>query len=253
MWQMYSRVEVDLFATKQTSLCPLWSSELDELGSVSHNALAHEWHFCLPCIQRKNCHVLLVVPHWLSRPWLPLLLSLVTACPLLCQRDLLFQVQGLLWHPCPESLNLWVWPLGCSQRVQNTVLNACAPSTHSMCDNRWKLFFVWCLDMSLDPKSCPIPLVHEFIQSLWDSGQFPVTLKVYAAPISACDELQGGAPLSAHRLVTAFSEVPFSWSTGPFLNGICLWYWRGYVRLHSNRWSPLTSSGFLIKPAFYCP
>lgn len=128
LWTTYGTADVDLFATQQSSQCPSWFAETAEPGSLGQDALAHDWPNCLlyafpplpliwmtlTRIQETACRVLLIAPHQPSKPWFPLLLSLVAAqpCPLPCRRDLLSQMQGTLWHPHPERLNLWVWPLG---------------------------------------------------------------------------------------------------------------------------------------------
>ena len=128
LWRTYGRAEVDLFATRQTSLCPLWFAEGCEPGSLGQDALAHDWPdlllyafpppsliwMTLARVLETGCRVLLVAPCQPARPWFPLLLSLLVArpCRLPHRQDLLSQVQGSLWHPHPERLDLWAWPLG---------------------------------------------------------------------------------------------------------------------------------------------
>lgn len=56
---------------------------------------------------------MLIAPHWPAMHWLVEIYQLLQAqfwqLPL-CQ-DLLLQVKGSLFHPYPERLLLWAWPL----------------------------------------------------------------------------------------------------------------------------------------------
>lgn len=122
--------------------------------------------------------------------------------------------------------------MDCSQGVRNTVLNARAPSTRSLYNNRWKLFSAWCSERSLDPQSCPVPRLLDYLQSLLDSGKSPATLKVYVAAIAAHHALIGGVSVGSHKLVTAFLKGAFrlcppsrlkcpQWDLLLVLNGLC--------------------------------
>ncbi|XP_049321018.1 uncharacterized protein LOC125781314 [Astyanax mexicanus] len=128
IWDRYAMAAVDLFASATTTHCPRWFSRMDEERAMGTDALAHEWPRCLlyafppiPLllsvllrIQQCRHSVLLVAPQWPARPWFPLLHCLLSSepWPLPVRRDLLSQMGGRLWHPCPERLQLWVWPLG---------------------------------------------------------------------------------------------------------------------------------------------
>ncbi len=70
--------------------------------------------------------------------------------------------------------------LVCSQGVQNTVLNACAPSTRALYQNRWKLFLRWCNDHQLNHQRCSISDILEFLQSLLTMGRSYSTIRVAA-------------------------------------------------------------------------
>ncbi len=74
--------------------------------------------------------------------------------------------------------------LVCSQGVRNTVLNARAPSTRALYQNRWKLFLRWCNDHQLNHQRCSISDILEFLQSLLTMGRSYSTIRVYVAAIS---------------------------------------------------------------------
>lgn len=127
IWSLFGQAEVDLFASEGSTHCPLWFSLTGGLGSLAQDALAHPWPQVLlyafpplplicPTLQRvyqEGHKLLLVAPYWPARIWFPLLHSLCrgTPWPLPDRKDLLSQLGGRIWHPNPQRLRLWVWPL----------------------------------------------------------------------------------------------------------------------------------------------
>lgn len=77
--------------------------------NVRHDAVC----FSL-CRVHVTRHRLPLVPlRWPARPWFQVLLSLVLGPP--CR----LPSKGEIWHPHPDQLNLWVWPLGQSGLTRN--------------------------------------------------------------------------------------------------------------------------------------
>ncbi|XP_062372037.1 uncharacterized protein LOC134059609 [Sardina pilchardus] len=127
IWGMFGRARVDLFASEESTHCPLWFSWTEESSLLGQDALAHDWPevllyafppipLILPTLQRvlqQGHRLLLVAPFWPGRTWFPLLHKLCSGSPwrLPDRRDLLSQLQGQIWHPDPLCLQLWVWPL----------------------------------------------------------------------------------------------------------------------------------------------
>lgn len=127
IWQKYGMAKVDLFASRATTHCPQWFSLLELDSPLGQDALAHPWPdlllyafpplplllMTLHRIEQSNHKVLLVAPFWPGRIWFPMIHRLLDgerwALP---QRlDLLSQIQGSIWHPHPERLQLYLWPL----------------------------------------------------------------------------------------------------------------------------------------------
>lgn len=126
IWERFGRAEVDLFACQESTHCPLWFS-LRGPSPLGQDALAHAW----PCqrlyafpplplivqtlhrVALEDHELLLVAPRWPGRVWFPTLLQLLDGEPwcLPVRADLLSQLGGQIWHPCPARLQLWVWPL----------------------------------------------------------------------------------------------------------------------------------------------
>lgn len=127
IWQLYGVAQIDLFATKLTTHCPEWFSLSEPDSPLGQDALAHPWPDCLlyafpplPLllltlhrIEQSNHRVLLIAPFWPGRIWFPLLLKLLNGepWPLPQREDLLSQLGGSIWHPHPERLRLYLWPL----------------------------------------------------------------------------------------------------------------------------------------------
>ncbi|XP_059894386.1 uncharacterized protein LOC132447566, partial [Gadus macrocephalus] len=127
IWDRYGRAVADLFASEETTHCPLWFSLTERTSPLGQDALAHAWPdsllYAFPPIPlllatldrvQRGCHsLLLVAPHWPGRPWFPPLLKLLNGEPwcLPERQDLLSQVGGRIWHTNPGRLRLCVWPL----------------------------------------------------------------------------------------------------------------------------------------------
>lgn len=127
IWRAFGRASVDLFATAESTHCPLWFSLLDRSGPLGTDALAHSWPTALlyafppiPLIlptllrvQREGHSMILVAPFWPGRTWFPMLRRLCCDSPmrLSSRRDLLSQCDGRLLHPDPDRLQLWAWRL----------------------------------------------------------------------------------------------------------------------------------------------
>lgn len=93
---------------------------------------------------------------------------------------------------------------GLSDSVRRTIVHARAVSTRQQYANRWKLFSRWCSAHGVDPSSCPVSVVLEFLQSLLDCGRSPSTLKVYVAAISCNHGLVEGSSVGSHSLISLF-------------------------------------------------
>ncbi|XP_028275797.1 uncharacterized protein LOC114445053 [Parambassis ranga] len=127
IWLRYGRATVDLYASAENAQCPLFFSRHDGVAPLGIDALAHEWPRALlyafppvalisPTLARvreKRLVVILVAPHWPAKHWMAEIYQLLVGTPWqlpLC-RDLLSQARGEIFHPHPERLALWAWPV----------------------------------------------------------------------------------------------------------------------------------------------
>ncbi len=108
IWRVFGQAQVDLFATRETSHCPLWFS-------LTHPAPLDAIALLLGVLERvcrDGGHLLLVAPFWPGRVWFSDLISLLDGSPweIPIRRDLLTQAEGMIFHPRLELWKLWVWP-----------------------------------------------------------------------------------------------------------------------------------------------
>ncbi|XP_038153414.1 uncharacterized protein LOC119791417 [Cyprinodon tularosa] len=127
IWQRYGRAAVDLFASWENTHCPLFFSLSDPDAPLGMDALAHPWPDALlyafpplslisPTLVRvreQGLSLILVAPWWPSKPWVAEIIQVLSAepWPLPVRRDLLSQAQGEIYHPHPDHLALWAWPV----------------------------------------------------------------------------------------------------------------------------------------------
>jgi hypothetical protein len=126
IWEVFGEAEVDLFASQESSQCPLWFS-LSPPAPLGIDAFAHPWptqklyafppikliQAVLARVRESGVRLLLVAPFWPSQPWFSELIPLLESSPwkIPVREDLLSQLQGRIWHPRPDMWKLYVWPI----------------------------------------------------------------------------------------------------------------------------------------------
>ncbi|XP_051505143.1 uncharacterized protein LOC127412641, partial [Myxocyprinus asiaticus] len=124
IWSRFGQAQVDLFASQESSHCPLWYALTE--APLGIDTLAHSWppgihKYAFPpvslltqtlCkVREDEEQVVLVAPYWPTQTWFSDLTLLATAPPwqIPLRKDLLSQGRGTLWHPRPDLWNLHVW------------------------------------------------------------------------------------------------------------------------------------------------
>ncbi|KAI2667130.1 Transposon Ty3-G Gag-Pol polyprotein [Labeo rohita] len=123
----------------------------------------------------------------------------------------------------PEGAHLLA--SGLSTEVVETILQSRAPSTRKLYALKWKLFTSWCGRHQQDPVNCPVGTVLEFLQDR-------LFRRVYVAAIAAYHAPLGGLSVGKDPLVSRFlrgalrlrppvrSRVP-SWDLSLVLEALC--------------------------------
>ena len=124
IWDRFGTPVADLFAAEENKKCPLFFS-LTGSPTLGLDAMAHRWPrgllyafpplelipFTLARVRARGSRVLLVAPargSW-RQDIFPLLYDQPWQLPL--RRDLLTQAGHEIFHPRPQDLDLWVWPV----------------------------------------------------------------------------------------------------------------------------------------------
>ncbi|CAM4528872.1 unnamed protein product [Leuciscus chuanchicus] len=200
IWREFGQAQVDLFASRETSHCPLWFSlthpaplGLDAMGpgpSTSYSpALAGQSMVSRSCVPPRRASSGVTRQEGPSVPGrgLDISPSARTVEPV-----------GL------ASEGAQLIESGLSTEVVETILQSRAPSTRKLYALKWRVFTSWCSDRRLDPVHCPIGTVLEFLQDRFTAGLTPSTLKVYVAAIGAYHIPLGGMSVGKDPLVSRF-------------------------------------------------
>ena len=124
LWDRYGLPQADLFASEENAKLPLFFADR-EPAPLGVDALAYSWPrgllyafpplglipHTLHRVRTQGLRMLLIAPAWsVWRSEIALLLF-DTPWKLPLRWDLLSQAGGEVFHPHPEHLDLWVWPV----------------------------------------------------------------------------------------------------------------------------------------------
>ncbi len=182
IWKKFGRAQVDLFASRETSQCPLWFS-LTHPAPLGLDAIVQTWPrlrlYAFPPIallpgvlervRRDEVRLLLVAPSMVCGPGSPSRrLSMGDS------RSAGSPLTGRGHHSSPpprvvEAMGVapegaQLIASGLSTEVVETILQSRAPSTRKSYTTKWHLFTSWCHSRQLDPVVCPLGSVLEFMQ-----------------------------------------------------------------------------------------
>ncbi|KAI2645137.1 Transposon Ty3-G Gag-Pol polyprotein [Labeo rohita] len=221
IWRVFGPAQVDLFATRENTQCPLWYS-LVHPAPLGLDAMVQTWPRLrlyasppiallpgvLERVRRDGVSLLLVAPYWPGRVWFSDLISLLDGSPweIPVRGDLLSSSPpaGAVEALGVASEGAHLLASGLSTEVVETILQSRAPSTRKLYALKWKLFTSWCGHRQQDPANCPVGSVLEFLQSRLSAGLSHSTLKVYVAAIAAYHTPLGGLSVGKDPLVTRF-------------------------------------------------
>ncbi len=226
IWDLFGKAEVDLFASQESSQCPLWFS-LNFPDDSGHRCIRPPMAECQSvrvstnkadfgstmqsegerCPSPSHSHIL-ALPDLVLGANSPLVsaslgdsdqagLTVPASGQDLASSAGALEVVGMA-HTGPRAVID-----GLPAEVQETIASARAPATRKLYSSKWGVFESWCLTRAIDPVNCPVGPVLEFLQERLTVGAAATTLRVYVAAIAARRELDE-IPLGRHRLVSAF-------------------------------------------------
>ncbi len=225
IWRVFGQAQVDLFATHQTSHCPLWYS-LTHPAPLGLDAMIQTW-------PRLRLYAFPPIAPGSSRESAPGRGPAVASSPVLAGPSMIlgpdFSPRRLFMGDssqerspltsggydlspppgvmeavgvAPEGAQLIA--SGLSTEVVETILQSRAPSTRKLYGLKWRLFTSWCGDHQLDPVNCPIGTVLECLQARFSAGLSHSTLRVYVAAIASYHAPMGGQSVGKDPLIICF-------------------------------------------------
>ncbi|KAI2646170.1 ORF V: Enzymatic polyprotein [Labeo rohita] len=220
IWRVFGPAQVDLFATRENTQCPLCSPGAGCHGADVAEATSVRFSpdRSAPGSSRESApgrgvpsssSPVLAGPSMVLGPdFSPRRLSLGDS------RQERSPLTGRGLHSSPpagavEALGVasegaHLLASGLSTEVVETILQSRAPSTRKLYALKWKLFTSWCGRRQQDPVNCPVGSVLEFLQGRLSAGLSHSTLKVYVAAIAAYHAPLGGLSVGRNPLVTRF-------------------------------------------------
>ena len=134
---------------------------------------------CLKKIQTNKTKVLFVAPVWRSRPWFPVLLSMLYDCPLLLPNCFGSVDTTILPREAPAETSdsgrvaaVWKCLLKFSllSRVSEIVMSSWRSRTQAQYGSVWAKWSSWCVQQQEDTISCNLNCFLEFLAELFDAG-----------------------------------------------------------------------------------
>ncbi|KAL0183550.1 hypothetical protein M9458_019246, partial [Cirrhinus mrigala] len=242
IWRVFGPAQVDLFASRENTQCPLWYS-LAHPAPLGLDAMVQTW----PRLRLYAFPPIALLPGVLERVRRDGVMVLGPDFPprrlsLGDSRQEGSPLTGRGFPPSPpagavEALGMapegaHLLASGLSTEVVETILQSRAPSTRKLYALKWRLFTSWCERHQQDPVNCPVGTVLEFLQDRLSAGLSHSTLKVYVAAIAAYHAPLGGLSVGKDPLVSRFlrgalrlrppvrSRVP-SWDLSLVLEALC--------------------------------
>ena len=190
---VYGMPQIDLFVTRANTQLGKFVSWIPDPQSAAIDTFSVQWSdplsYAFPlfslimrCVQRiknQKGKILLVTPVWRSRSWYPLLFSLLYDQPLL-----LLNSETTLLPPSNQKalkpqlninkFTLAVWPLSGNAslntkflRVSKIIFASWRSGTESQYKSCWGKWHSWCMEREINPVSCNLNFVLEFLTDLF--------------------------------------------------------------------------------------
>ena len=160
-------------------------------------------------------HCVLITPVWKSRPWYPVILSLLVGQPWLLPRQLdLLRLPGTRkTHPV-SSKKLQA---GCTAHFRESLtkkefskkVSSWRKKTASQYESAWKAWNSWCSDWEINPFSITLENILEFLADLFCKCFKFHTLGVYRSAISSNHETVDGFVIAKHPMMAKFMKGVF--------------------------------------------
>ncbi|KAI2650071.1 Transposon Ty3-G Gag-Pol polyprotein [Labeo rohita] len=218
IWEVFGKAEVDLFASKDNSHCPIYFFRKREMrwptiGPTSSCMLFPDVFDSsnTQTSQGTTSQAPPGGPALEDSAMVPGAMSAALRSPLADPLETRPSLSGERGHLASPAQSMGLTPVvferepeNLSEGVLNTISQARAPSTRRLYAFKWSVFSTWCSTRGKNPVSCDISVILSFLQELLDKGRSPSTLKVYVAAIAASHTPIAGQSIGRNNLVVRF-------------------------------------------------
>ena len=227
--QIWGQPDTDLFASRVSHQLERYFSWTQDPNCIAVDAFYQNWEplfpyafppFCLITKVLRQAKVqavremVLITPLWPSQPWYPFLLSMAISPPrILPSFPLLLEnptEEGI--HPLLQnsSLSLVAWmvsgidwkPREFRERLQNLILKSQRSGTTKNYESAWKRWTLWCGGRSVDPVTCSLKHVLDYLAQLFAEGKEYRTIGVHRSALSAYHAPIEGSPVGQHPKIS---------------------------------------------------
>ncbi len=201
--------QVDLFTTKQNHQLPLYISQIPDPGSWKMNAMAISWtRMCiyafsqcpimgqvLQKLQEDQTAMILIAPYWVSRPWFPLLVDMLTDTSHSAAKSnqpintnplgVCSQATRSVKSSCLEIIRESNLNQGFSSSVTSRINKNVRRSSRMIYESKCTVFLRWAGDNKVKKASrASVPIIANFLGWLFESMGLKVsTIKGYRSAI----------------------------------------------------------------------
>lgn len=225
-WKLCAE-EVDLFASRLTHQLPHYVAWRQDPYSQATDAMQQDWSqkflyafppFCLiNRVLQKVRHeesqcILIITPTWHTQPWYPVLLQMIIEAPILLPRkNILLKNPSGSVHPLigNKTLRLAAWKIsgkklswsGISESASKLIANPRRESSSGSYESAWRKWVGWCHRRHVDPISCDLIPILDFLGEMFDAGYEYRTINSHRSAISAFHNNIDGVKFESHKQV----------------------------------------------------
>ncbi len=221
--QLWGPMEVDLFASRLTTQCPVFFSWQPDPYAAATDAFLQVWTYANPPwnlvgrvaaqAQAQQASMVLVAPVWWTQPWYPILLEMMVDAPHLIPPQRQATSRSQMRTP-----QLAAWPIPgkkcrdhkLSKEASSLIFGSWREKTNKSYNSHFGRWHSWCSRRGTNPFSGPVTDVANFLAELFTEGYKYNSLNAYRSAISSVHEKVEGYEVGQHPLITRLIKGVFN-------------------------------------------
>ena len=219
--------QICLFATRDNTQLRKFVPWIPDPQSAAIDAFTVQWSdplsyafspfsLIIRCVQRIKSHnekILLATSVWRSRPWYPFLFPLPVSSPIQSTPTPTFQ-KALKPQLNINKLTLAAWLLSGNASLNTRFLRGCqksysphgAQEQNLSINSVWRKWYGCCMEREINPVSCDLNFVLEFLTDPFYQNYQHRTINVYRRTISASHLPIDGSPVDSNQPISRFMK-----------------------------------------------